>query len=126
MATEMKKDQRETTLLERLNQEYVDAFMIADVDWYRQHLAEDFVCIESDGTILNKQEFLVNTAKGPDVADYTLEQVDVKFYGNVALVRATGVWNTSDGVRGISRYVDVYVRADKEWKVVSAQITRTK
>ena len=125
MATEMEKDRSETATLERLNQEYVDAFMNADVDWYRQHLAEDFVCIESDGSVLNKQEFLVNTAKGPDVADYKLEQVDVKFYNNVALVRATGIWSTSDGSQGMSRYVDVYVKTDTGWQAVSAQITRS-
>src|SRR5438128_796620 len=82
MVTEMGLDTDRTTL-ERLNQEYVDAFMNADVDWYREHLAEDFVCIESDGSVLNKQEFLANTVKGPDVADYKLEQVDVRIYGSI-------------------------------------------
>jgi Domain of unknown function (DUF4440) len=71
--------------LVRLNQEYVGAFMNADVDWYRQHLAEDFVCIESDGSVLDKAEFLTNTAKGPDVADYRLQNVDVRIYGSAAL-----------------------------------------
>ena len=61
------------TTLERLNQEYVDAFMNADVHWCREHLAEDFVCIESDGSVLNKQEFLANTVKGFDVADCKLD-----------------------------------------------------
>ena len=31
--------------LMQLNQEYVDAFMNADVDWYREHLADEFVVI---------------------------------------------------------------------------------
>ena len=86
MSTEMGLD-TDRTILERLNQEYVDAFMNADVDWYRDHLAEDFVCIESDGSVLNKNQFLLNTAKGPDVADYKLEHVDVRIYGNAALVQ---------------------------------------
>lgn len=124
MATEMEIDKSDTATLERLNQEYVDAFMNADVEWYRKHLAEDFVCIESDGSVLNKSEFLINTAKGPDVVEYKLEQVDVRIYGPVALVQATGGWSTSDGTQGISRYIDVYVKANGEWKTVSAQITR--
>ncbi len=49
---------------------------------------------------------------------------DVRFYGDVALVRATGSWTAKNGARGSSRYVDVYVRSGEEWKVVSAQITR--
>src|SRR3989442_12213541 len=106
MVTEMALDTDRTTL-ERLNQEYVDAFMKADVDWYREHLAEDFVCIESDGSVLHKQQFLVNAAKGPDVADYNLEHVDGRIYGDTALVHATGLWTRQDGSMGMSRYIDV-------------------
>ena len=125
MSTEMKSDHTAKTQLERLNQEYVDAFMNADVEWYREHLADDFVVIESDGAVLNKAEFLRNTAKGPDVADYTLQKVDVRIYGEVALVQATGLWTTKEGAKGISRYTDVYVLKGDEWKTVSAQITRS-
>lgn len=125
MATEMELDNSDKTTLEQLNQEYVDAFMNADVDWYRQHLAEDFVCIESDGSVLDKVQFLRNTVKGPDVADYKLHEVEVRVYGDAALVRATGVWTRRDGSMGMSRYIDVYVKERAEWKTVSAQITRT-
>lgn len=121
----MKTDHSDLGTLKRLNQEYVDAFMNADVDWYREHLAEDFVCIESDGSVLNKAQFLTNTLKGPDVVDYTLHEVEVRIYGDAALVRATGVWTREDGSMGMSRYTDVYIRAENEWKTVSAQITRT-
>ena len=111
--------------LVRLNQEYVEAFMNADVDWYREHLAEDFVCIESDGSVLDKSEFLTNTARGPDVADYRLQNVDVRIYGSAALVQATGLWTGKNGTKGMSRYIDVYAKSGEEWKTVSAQITRT-
>ena len=111
--------------LEKLNQEYVAAFMNANVDWYRDHLADDFICIESDGSLVHKQKFLANVAHGPDVADYKLEQVDVRVYGDSALVQATGIWTRRDGSKGMSRYIDVYVKRDDEWKTVSAQITRS-
>lgn len=124
MSTEMRLESTDQTVLERLNQQYVDAFMNADVEWYREHLADDFVVIESDGAVLNKQEFLTNTAKGPDVADYRLQNVSVRIYGNVALIQATGHWTGKDGSKGLSRYIDVYVKVNGEWKTVSAQITR--
>jgi ketosteroid isomerase-like protein len=124
MATELQLDKTDKATLEKLNQQYVDAFMNADVEWYRDHLADDFVVIESDGAILNKTEFLTNTAKGPDVADYTLRDVSVRIYGNVALIQATGHWSGKDGSKGLSRYIDVYVKTGEDWKTVSAQITR--
>lgn len=125
MEAETEVDRSDETTLKQLNQEYVDAFMNADVDWYRDHLADDFVCIESDGSVLNKSQFLGNTAKGPDVAGYKLQEVNVRIYGRVGLVRATGRFTRRDGASGTSRYTDVYVKAGDDWKAVSAQITRT-
>ncbi len=113
------------TQIRRLNEQYVEAFMKADVDWYRQYLADDFVCIESDGSKVDKAEFLRGTAKGPDVREYRLAEVHVRFYGDTALVQATGLFTRKDGTQGKSRYTDVYVRNGDGWTVVSAQITRT-
>ena len=121
----MEPNKSDLRTLQQLNQEYVDAFMNADVEWYRAHLAEDFVCVESDGSVLDKAEFLSNTVKGPDVVEYKLHEVDIRIYGDAALVRATGVWIREDGSMGMSRYTDVYIRISSEWKAVSAQITRT-
>lgn len=121
-ATPSIPDQRE---LERLNTEYIDAFMNSDVAWYRDHLADDFVCIDSDGAVLDKSHFLRQAAQRPDVTDYQLQDVHVRTYGEIALIRATGRFVRTDGTRGLSRYVDVYARHDGEWKTISAQITRT-
>lgn len=124
MLTETEVDKSDKGTLERLNQEYVDAFMNADVEWYREHLADDFVVIESDGSVRNKDQFLLNAAKGPDVDDYALQEVDVRIYRDVALVQAAGSWTGKNGSKGMSRYIDVYVRTGAGWKAVSAQITR--
>ncbi|MGI0016934.1 MAG: nuclear transport factor 2 family protein [Nitrososphaera sp.] len=107
-----------------LNEQYVRASLAGDVEWYRTHLADEFVCIESDGSVLDKDAFLQMTAKGSDLAEYRLDEVDIRFYGEVALVRATGSWTAKNGTPGMSRYVDVYVRFGDDWKAVSAQITR--
>ncbi len=107
-----------------LNEQYVRVSLAGDVEWYRAHLADEFVCIESDGTVLNKNAFLQMTAHGSDLAEYRLDEVEVRFYGDVALVRATGSWTAKNGTPGMSRYVDVYVHSGDDWKVVSAQITR--
>lgn len=110
--------------LRELNELYVKASLTGDVEWFRRHLADEFVCIDSDGAILDREAFLQHAAAGSDVDDYRLGQVDVAIYDRVALVRATGRWVSREGVPGISRYLDVYVFRDGEWKAVSAQITR--
>ena len=123
-ASPQKQMTADEKLIRQLNEQYVEAFLKADVGWYQRHLSDDFVCIESSGAVLNKQEFLKNTEKGPDVPEYKLDKVDVRFYGNTALVQATGLFKRKDGSPGASRYIDIYVRMGHEWKVVSAQITR--
>ena len=110
--------------LRRLNDEYVQASLSGNVQWFEAHLARDFVCIESDGSVLFRDKFLRMAARESDLREYTLDYVDVRFYGEVALVRASGCWTRKDGVRGVSRYTDVYVYTSGAWKVVSAQITR--
>ena len=108
----------------RLNQAYIHASLSSDVGWFREHLAEDFVCIESDGSVLDRAAFLTAAARPSELAEYKLVSVDVRFYGNAALVRAHGAWLAKDGRPGISRYVDVYARGTRGWKAVSAQVTR--
>jgi len=110
--------------LRRLNEEYVRASLTGDVQWFAAHLAHDFVCIESDGSVHFRESFLGMAAFGSDLSEYKLDYVDVRFYGEVALVRASGSWARKDGSRGISRYTDVYAYNGDAWKVVSAQITR--
>jgi len=110
--------------LRELNAQYIRASVSGDVAWYEDRLADDFVCIEHDGSVLDKPAFLRKTATGSQLAEYNLEQVDVRQYGDVTLVRATGQWLTKDGTPGVSRYTDVYMRMNDDWRVVSAQITR--
>ena len=111
-------------MIRDLNDQYIAASLSGDVEWFRAHLGDDFVCIESDASVLDKAAFLAMTSRGSDLAEYHLEEVGVRFYGDVALVRATGRWKARNGSPGLSRYLDIYVRRDGEWKAVSAQITR--
>ena len=124
MTLHSETDPRTLETLTRLNQGYVDAFLNADVAWYRAHLADDFLCVESDGSLVGKAEFLRAAEAGPDVAAYVLKDVRVRVYGHVALVHATGAFTRRDGTLGTSRYTDVWVLEGGGWKTISAQITR--
>ncbi len=113
-----------TATLLRLNQEYIDAFLKADVGWYSEHLVDDFVCIEPDASRIGRDEFLRETARGTDVVTYTLKNVQVRTFGSVALVHATGDFVRRDGSTGTSVYTDAWAQLGGKWKAVSAQITR--
>jgi ketosteroid isomerase-like protein len=110
--------------LTQLNERYIESFMKSDVEWYRAHLADDFLCIEANGSVLDKDQFLQKTAEGPGLADYRLAQVRIRIFGDVALVHGMGRFRRQDATTGISRYTDIYLRVGSEWKAISAQITR--
>ena len=110
--------------LSELNENYIRASLTSDTQWYDDHLADDFVCINPDATLLDKQQFLKMIGAGSNQANYNLDVVDIRIFGDVALIRAIGSWRTHAGVSGLSHYTDVYVRSGANWKVVSAQITR--
>jgi ketosteroid isomerase-like protein len=54
---------------------------------------------------------------------YDLSEVSIRVHGDAALVSALGTGERKDGTRGRTRYIDVWVRKDGEWKAVSAQLT---
>lgn len=108
----------------RLNEAYIRAALDGDVAWYDAHLAEDFVCIDSDGSVLDKPAFLRQTAQEPELATYHLAEVHLRQFGDVFLVRATGEWTSRSGRPGVSRYLDIWVHRDGDLRCVSAQITR--
>jgi len=116
-------DSSDGIIVRRLNEEYISALLKCDVGWYSEHLAEDFVCITSEGAVRDKAQFLGDVAAGQNLNDYELDDVQVRFYGHAALVQAWGAFTRKDGGPGESRYTDVYVKTDHGWRVVSAQIT---
>jgi ketosteroid isomerase-like protein len=110
--------------LSRLNEQYIQGLINADARWFEEHLADEFICIEADGAVRTKPDFVRKVSNGAGYAKYRLEQVQVRVFGDVGLVQATGVFTRPDGGTGMSRYTDVYAREGSAWKVVSAQITR--
>jgi ketosteroid isomerase-like protein len=110
--------------LRRLNDEYVRAFLESDVEWYRQHLTDDFCCTLANGAMIGKHEFLTETAAGPGVAEFSIHDVVVRRFGDAALVHACTRYVTDGGSRGSTAYTDVYIRGPEGWRCVAAQLTR--
>jgi hypothetical protein len=110
--------------LGRLNEQYIQGLLNADSKWFERHLADEFVCIESDGSMRDKAEFVRKVSNGSGYLKYRLDQVQVRVFGEVGVVQATGAFTRTDGETGVSRYTDVYALIDNDWRVVSAQVTK--
>jgi ketosteroid isomerase-like protein len=110
-------------IVRKLNAGYVRAFMTSDAEWYDRHLTRDFTCILTNGTVLDRATFVSNARNPHNTLEYELSEITVRVHGDAALASAVGTWKRRDGSTGKTRYVDVWVRKNGEWKAVSAQLT---
>lgn len=92
------------------------------------HMAEDFRQIDGAGNIETKASFVADLVS-PElrIDPYTVEDFEVRLYGDVALLsgrtRMTGSYQGKP-FSSHYRYIDVYVRRNGSWKIVSVQISR--
>lgn len=92
------------------------------------NMADDFRQIDGQGDVETKASF-VEGLMSPKlvIAPYTVEDFDVRLYGDVALLSGrTRMTGSHDGKTFNShyRYIDIYVRRAGVWKIVSVQISR--
>lgn len=117
------------TVLQQLNESYVNAFREADVAWYGAHLAPDYVVVSSDGSIKDRSAALVDFAKpvfAEHIKSFPVDKVNIRRFGDVALIHAENAFEMKDGRKGINRYTDIWVREDGKWCCVAAHITTHK
>ena len=103
------------------------AIVRKDVAAIAANMADDFRNIRSNGSVVDKATFLRDITAPELVIDpYTVEDFDVRVYGDTALLsgrtRMTGR-NSGEPFVAHYRYIDVYVRRDGVWRVVSVQTT---
>jgi ketosteroid isomerase-like protein len=92
------------------------------------NMADDFRQIDGAGNVETKKSFVDGLVSNDLVIDpYTVEDFDVRLYGDVALLSGrTQMTGKYQGTAFTShyRYIDIYVRRDGAWKIVSVQISR--
>jgi ketosteroid isomerase-like protein len=92
------------------------------------NMASDFRDIDGHGNVADKAEFLEGLTDAQLTIDpYTVPDLDVRLYGDVALLsgttRMTGSYQGKP-FRSNYRYIDIYVRRAGVWRVVSVQISK--
>src|SRR3984893_14484616 len=109
--------------LTALNREYIHSVQHGDVQRFDEILAEDFLCSNPDGSLVDKKQFLAQTAR-PVISGLTAEEVKVRIIGDVVIIHARTSYTTADGEQRNGRYTDVWARRDGKWLTVSAHVTR--
>lgn len=111
-------------ILRDLNRDYIRSVQMGDVRRFGEILAEDFLCSNPDGTLVDRGAFLEQTARPVTIANLEAHDVTVRLLGDYAIIHARTSYTASGGRPGASRYTDVWERRDGRWLAVSAHITR--
>jgi ketosteroid isomerase-like protein len=111
-------------ILTALNDDYIRAVQQSDVKRFDEILANDFLCTQADGRLLNRQQFLELTAKPVTITNLAAHDVDVRILGDVAIIHARTTYTLSDGRPGEGRYTDIWARRNGSWLAVAAHVTR--
>ena len=110
--------------LQQLNRDYIRSVQTSDVHRFEEILAEDFLCSNPDGSLVDRPAFLAQTARPVAIKDLQAHDVLVRILGDVAIIHARTTYTLPDGRAGAGRYTDVWARRHGRWLAVSAHVTR--
>jgi ketosteroid isomerase-like protein len=110
--------------LEQLNRDYISSVQSSDVRRFDEILAEDFLCSNPDGSLIDRAGFLVQTVRPVTISNLEARDVKIRIMGDVAIIHARTTYNMPDGRAASGRYTDVWARRQGRWLAVSAHVTR--
>jgi ketosteroid isomerase-like protein len=110
--------------LSALNTDYINSVQHSDVHRFDQILADDFLCSNPDGSLVNRRQFLDQTARPVAISNLSAEDVQIGILGDVAIIHARTGYSLANGERRSGRYTDVWVKRHGRWLAVSAHVTR--
>ena len=116
--------QTDLDTLEQLNLDYITSVQTSDVRRFDEILAEDFLCSNPDGSLVDRAAFLAQTARPVSISNLQAHDVQVRILGDVAIIHARTTYTRPDGGAGSGRYTDVWARREAGWLAVSAHVTR--
>jgi ketosteroid isomerase-like protein len=111
-------------ILAALNRDYIASVQNGDVRRFDEILAEDFLCSNPDGSLVDRKQFLAQTARPVTISGLTIDDVRIRLLGDVAIIHARTRYKTADGAQRNGRYTDVWAKRGGTWLAVSAHVTR--
>jgi len=110
--------------LTELNRDYINSVQHSDVSRFDEILADDFLCSNPDGSLIDRAAFLAQTARPVTIKGLAAHDVVIRLLGDFAIIHARTSYTLPDGRQGSGRYTDVWARRAGRWLAVSAHVTR--
>ena len=126
-----KKNQRSThnsveQELKRLEDEWLNSYLRGDKQKFDQVVADDFTRIDESGKLATKAEekALLQAPPASLNASLTNEDIQVREYGNAAIVTGRIVSKVQGSLSFQSRFTDIFLKRNGRWQVVARHYSR--
>jgi hypothetical protein len=122
----------EQSVLSELNAQFIKNFLQQDAAAHDTIIHRDFVCIESNGAIVQRDKYLKSWATDFDNSGYlsfSYSDESIRIFDTIALVTAKTTYTklvNEKMVTGYTIYTDTYLKEAGRWKCVQVQITPVK
>jgi hypothetical protein len=116
--------QNAVDVLQDLNRGFIRSVGTSDARWFDEHLADDFLNSNADGSLSTRAEFLAQVATPCPVSDLDVEDVRIRRFGETAIIHGRTTYKKPDGQAGAGRYTDIWAWQQGRWVCVSADVTR--
>src|SRR5437867_8843019 len=83
--------------LRQLNRDYIRSVQTSDVRRFDEILAEDFFCSNPDGSLVDRDGFLSQTARPVKITNLEDHDVKVRIMGPFAIIHARGLYGVQVG-----------------------------
>jgi ketosteroid isomerase-like protein len=110
--------------LTALNRDYINSVQNCDVKRFDEILAEEFYCSNPDKTLVDRADFLKQTAIPVTIRNLEAHDIRIRLMGDFAIIHAETRYMTADGKPSSGRYTDVWARQNGRWLAVSAHVSR--
>ena len=112
--------------LKRLENEWLNSYLRGDKQTFDRIVADDFTRTDESGKFATKVEekALVQAPSASVNASLTNEDMQVRLYGNAAIVTGRIVSRVQDSLSFQSRFTDTLVKRDGRWQVVARHYSR--
>ena len=102
--------------------QWAESVATGDTSAIDRILADDFIGVDPQGHLYNKQRMIDETRNAPKYfVSNRLNDVKVRFYGKTAIAQGSETWEKHSGERGRFVWTDTWLRRNGRWQIVAAE-----
>lgn len=124
IATHPRSSERDKRTLDQLNADYIRSVATSDVTWFAEHLSENFLNSNPDGSLVDRPGFLAQIAKPVTLTNLKCDNVRIRLFGSMAIIHARTTYDKPDGQPATGRYTNVWSLENDRWVCIAAHVTR--